>query len=361
LAAYVREMPADQLAAQLADGQAPVAGWQGFCERFQAYLRDYGHIIYNLDYARPLPLDDATPMLETTKMYLRGQGVNPHERQRAAEDKRVQAAEATLQRLKGLRRWAFGKTLGMAQTMAAVRENALSDIGLGYPLLRAMLRELGCRLAQAGGIAQNEDIFWLQADELRQAIAALERGEPLSSLAERISQRQATHEALKRVTPPPMLPPKKKYMGIDMAAFTPATAESQTGGTLKGIGASAGLALLLPASSMARRISTGCALATCWWPPPRRRLDAALCDGVGGRHRHRRAAQSWQHRRPRVWHPRRDGHGRRHQAHPQRADHHRGRQRRHRHTLENRFVRTQYAIRNTQYAIRNTQYVIRDT
>ena len=62
-----------------------------------------------------------------------GQGVNPHERQRAAEEKRVQAAEATLKRLKGLRRWAFRKTLGMAQTMAAVRENALSDIGLGYP------------------------------------------------------------------------------------------------------------------------------------------------------------------------------------------------------------------------------------
>jgi rifampicin phosphotransferase len=242
LAVYVRETPADQLAARLADGQAPVAGWQGFCQRFQAYLRDYGHIIYNLDYARPLPLDDAMPMLETIKMYLRGQGVNPHERQRVAEDKRVQAAEATLQRLKGPRRWAFRKTLGMAQTMAAVRENALSDIGLGYPLLRQMLRELGRRLAQAGGIAQNEDIFWLQADELRQAVAALERGERLSSLAERVVQRQATHEALKRVTPPPMLPPKKKYMGIDMAEFTPATAESQTGGTLKGIATSGGRA-----------------------------------------------------------------------------------------------------------------------
>ncbi len=220
--------------------ETPVAGWQEFCERFQAYLQGYGHIIYNLDFAKPLPLDDATPMLGTIKMYLEGLGVNPHERQRAAEDKRVQAAEAKLKQLKGLRRWAFRKTLGMAQTMAAVRESALSDIGLGYPVLRDMLRELGRRLAQAGGIAKNEDIFWLEADELRQAIAALERGEPLSNLAEHVAQRQATHEALKRVTPPPMLPPKKKYMGFDMANFTPATAESQTGDTLKGVGASAG-------------------------------------------------------------------------------------------------------------------------
>ena len=240
LAVYLLETPTAQLAAQLADDRSPVAGWQELRERFHAYWRDYGHIIYNLDFAKPLPLDDPTPMLETIRMYLRGEGVNPHERQRAAEDKRVQAAEATLKRLKRLRRWAFRKTLGMAQTMAQVRENALSDIGLGYPVLRAMLRELGRRMAQAGGIAQSEDIFWLEAEQVRQAIAALERGESLSSMAEHVARRKATHEALKRVTPPPTLPPRKKYMGIDMAEFTPAAAESQTGGTLKGVGASAG-------------------------------------------------------------------------------------------------------------------------
>ena len=240
LAAYLQETPAEQLAAQLADDQATVAGWQEFRERFHAHLREYGHIIYNLDFAKPLPLDDPAPMLETINMYLRGEGVNPHERQRTAEEKRVQSAEAMLKRLKRLHRWAFRKTLGMAQTMAQVRENALSDIGLGYPVLRAMLRELGRRLAQAGGIAQSEDIFWLEADQVRQAIAALERGELLSSMAGRVAQRKATHEALKRVTPPPTLPPRKKYMGINMAEFTPAAAESQTGGMLKGVGASAG-------------------------------------------------------------------------------------------------------------------------
>jgi phosphohistidine swiveling domain-containing protein len=240
LAAYLRETPAEQLAAQLADGQTPVAAWPGLREHFKAYWQDYGHIIYDLDFAKPLPLDDAAPMLGTIKMYLEGLGVNPHERQRAAEEKRVQAAEATLKQLKGLRRWAFRKTLGMAQTMAAVRESALSDIGLGYPVLREMLRELGRRLVQAGAIAQSEDIFWLQENEVSASVEALERGETLSNMAERIAQRKATHEALKRVTPPPMLPPKKKYMGFDMADFTPAAAESQTGGTLKGIGASVG-------------------------------------------------------------------------------------------------------------------------
>jgi pyruvate,water dikinase len=239
LAAYLLDTPSADLAAHLLPTPLP-PDWPEFRERLQAHLRTYGHIIYDLDFARPLPLDDPTPMLETIKMYLRGEGVNPHERQRAAEEKRVQSAETTHNRLKGLRRWAFDKTLNIGQTMAAVREDALADIGLGYPVLREMLRELGCRFAHAGVIEGAEDIFWLQADQVRDAVAALERGEPPAALAGDVAQRKARHEALKRATPPPMLPPKKKYMGIDMEAWTPATEESQAGGMLKGVGASVG-------------------------------------------------------------------------------------------------------------------------
>jgi len=187
-----------------------------------------------------LPMDDPTPKLETIKMYLRGQGINPHDRQRAAEAQRIAAAETILKRSKGLRRWAFHKTLGMAQTMAEVRENAISDIGLGYPLLRRMLRQLGGALAQAGVIAQGEDIFFLEASEVQQAVDALERGGQTDHLIDRVAQRKVTHKALRQVTPPPMLPPKKRYMGINMDIFTPAAEDSQIGSMLKGIPASTG-------------------------------------------------------------------------------------------------------------------------
>jgi pyruvate,water dikinase len=240
LAAYLLGTPAEQLAAQLSTGQEPVAGWPAFCERLRAYLQAYGHIIYDLDFAKPLPVDDPTPMLEIIKMYLRGQGVNPHQRQRTAEEKRVQASEATLERLKGLRRWAFRKTLGMAQTMAQVRENALSDIGLGYPILRQMLHELGRRFVQAGLVAQGDDIFWLEADQVEDAVAALESGGQPAGLAEQVAQRRASHEALKLISPPPMLPPKKKLFGFKMESWLPAAEDSQTASTLKGVAASAG-------------------------------------------------------------------------------------------------------------------------
>ena len=240
LAAYLLETPTGKLAGQLGEASAPVPGWLDFCDRLRDHQQTYGHIIYDLDFAKPLPLDDPTPKLETIKMYLREQGANPHERQQAAEEKRVQAVETTLQRLKGLRRWAFRKTLGMAQTMAQVRENALSDIGLGYPLLRQMLHELGYRFAQAGWIARGEDIFWLNVDEVQEAVTSLERGGPATSLAGQVAHRKATHQMLKRFTPPPTLPPKRKYMGINLASFTPAAEDSHVGNTLKGIGASVG-------------------------------------------------------------------------------------------------------------------------
>jgi pyruvate,water dikinase len=128
----------------------------------------------------------------------------------------------------------------MAQAMAQVRENALADIGLGYPLLRRMLCELGQSFTHAGVIQQPQDIFWLEMDQVSRTITAMEHGEVLDDFSRSVAERQATHEALRRVVPPPTLPPKKKYMGIDMSTFTPAAAESQTGDVLKGIPASPG-------------------------------------------------------------------------------------------------------------------------
>lgn len=289
LAEYLLETPTERVVEQVATGIAPVAGWPVFCERFHEHQNIYGHIIYDLDFARPLPLDDPSPKLETIKMYLNGQGVNPHERQSAAEEKRMQSAERILGRVKGLRRWAFQKTLGIAQSMAQVRENALSDIGLGYPVLRQMLRELGNRFTQAGGIAQGEDIFWLKFDEVQEAVTALELDKQVDNLVGRVSQRKATHQALKRVSPPPMLPPKKKYLGIDMAAFTPAAEDRHTSHTLKGVSASAGCvtapACVLHGPEDFDQMKSGAVLVAATTTPawtPLFAMAAAVVTDIGG-------------------------------------------------------------------------------
>ena len=189
-----------------------------------------------MDFTENLPLDHPEPMLENIKMYLRGEGVNPHERQQASETRRIQTAQAALGRLKGLRRWAFTKALNWAQSLSEVREDALADIGLGYPILRVLLRQLGNRFVAAGIIQQPEDIFWLEKDEIN-ALVLSGNG----SLAERVTERKASWRRFKAATPPPMLPLKERYMGMKVDAFLAQATDENAGGTLKGVATSPGV------------------------------------------------------------------------------------------------------------------------
>jgi pyruvate,water dikinase len=233
-----------QLAEQLANGQPPLEvnaeDWEELQARLAQHLKQFGYVVFQLDFAEPLPLDDPSPMLENVKMYLRGEGVNPHERQQISEAKRVQTTEMMLKRLRGLKLWAFRKALNWGQSLAQVREDALAQIGLGYPMLRALLHELGQRFVAAGAIRQADDIFYLEKDEIEACVAKLESGAALADLSDRVADRKAFLEKAAQVTPPPMMPLKKRVMGVKTDVFVAASGESQTGNTLKGVATSAG-------------------------------------------------------------------------------------------------------------------------
>jgi pyruvate,water dikinase len=236
LKAYLLSTPAESLTAQLdSPDSAPVPLFAEFAARFQAHLEQFGHIIFQLDFAADLPLDHPEPMLENIKMYLRGEGSNPHERQRASAQRRIQTSGAILSRLKGWRRWAFSKALRAGQAMAEVREDALAEIGLGYPALRSMLRELGRRFVAAGAIQQAEDIFWLEKAE----IAALVDGDRTSRQAQ-VAERKEYWRRLKRETPPPMIPVRKRVMGVKTDIFVAHSQDGQAADVLKGVPTSGG-------------------------------------------------------------------------------------------------------------------------
>jgi pyruvate,water dikinase len=164
-------------------GNFPLAGvslesWQAFHELFNSHLSRYGHMIYQLDFAHPLPINDPSPLFETLKMYLRGGGMNPHERQQRSALQREQLAQAGLNRLKGLKRWAFKTSLRIGQAMSQVREDALADIGLGYPLLRRMFADLGQRFVENGALDEADDIYWLEKTDVDAAVACLDGQKP---------------------------------------------------------------------------------------------------------------------------------------------------------------------------------------
>jgi pyruvate,water dikinase len=242
LEAYLLEAPSKQLATQLHDEFVEGAGgdWPEWQRRFRAHLDQYGHSIYDLDFAKPLPADDPLPLLKALKMFIRGEGVDPHVRQQASADRREEAVRSVLDRVKGVRRWLFRTALRWAQTFALVREDSIFDIGLAYPALRGLLSELGRRCAEAGAITEASDIYWLRAGEVEGVVASLERHERADDLRACIRARRSEWNAQKRLTPPQQLPPKQRVLGMKTDAFMAASADEQTGDVLTGVAASPG-------------------------------------------------------------------------------------------------------------------------
>lgn len=244
LEANVLNTPSNELVEKLAKNQVPegidASIWQDFRQRLDHHLQEFGYMIFELDFARPLPCDHPEPMLETIKMYLRREGSNPYERQKASEERRIHTVQEVKSRLKGFKRWAFTKALNWAQSLSEVREDALAEIGLGYPLIRQMLHALGKCLVKTDAIQEAGDIFWLEKDEVERAITAIENGETPENMFAIVEQKKAFWQKVHQVTPPPMLPMLKKYLGFNTSIWLAESESNRTGNTLKGVPTSPG-------------------------------------------------------------------------------------------------------------------------
>jgi phosphoenolpyruvate synthase/pyruvate phosphate dikinase len=129
--------------------------------------------------------------------------------------------------------------LKWAQDVAPVREDALANVGLAWPVMRRMLLELGRHLTEAGAVEKPADVFWLRRDELEDTAASLDAGETdLASLADTVEQRRMLWRGQRRVTPPQLLPENAWLKAFE--EFMPAASEEQTGDTIKGVAASGG-------------------------------------------------------------------------------------------------------------------------
>jgi pyruvate,water dikinase len=245
LAGYLAAAPSADIAGAYQSSSSPIAAadsWREFCRRFAEHLDRYGHGIYDLDFANGLAADEPAPLFEALKFFLSGQARSPHERQSAAAKSRQEAMQSLLSRLKGLRRRCFTWLLKWAQRYAPLRENALADVGLGWPLVRRMVREIGRRLVGAGAVAERDNVFWLKREEVEVAARALDANQGVSDYRVVVTERRATWEREQRVTPPVALPIKggARFFGIDWTEWMPARTDQAAGNTIKGIGASPG-------------------------------------------------------------------------------------------------------------------------
>ncbi len=304
MAMWSREQPAlAQLLAQIATVDAadllqrsePLSGvdgaiWQEWQTRFQAYLKQYGDATYNLDFMYPVVADDPAPIFETFKFYLKGEGRSPYVRQAEATETRERMTRTILSRLDPVRAAGFSKLLKWAQSAVPAREDSLAVIGLGWPLLRRLLLELGRRLMEAGAIATPDDIFWLEDDEVKKLAAALDRGlTQLPAHGAQVAERKMEWRGRKRVAPPIMLPRKTALERYGFGAFMPAASEEQSGPVIKGTGVGQGsvtaTARVLHHPSDFAQLKPGdvlvAAITTPAWTPLFA-LAAAVVTDVGG-------------------------------------------------------------------------------
>jgi len=292
LSDYLSRTPVGKLAAGIDSVQAPDglsdAAWQGWQMRFKDHLGKYGHMIYNLDFGNPVPADEPTPVLETLKLFLSGEGTNPYQRQAATAERREQAVTSMFNRLHGYRLKLFQKNLERAQRYAPLREDSLADVGLSYPLLRQMLAELGKRLTSAGLIRQAKDIYWLEKAELTHAAELFDHGEPQSDLSAVIQRRKSVWESEAKVSAPRMLP-QLKVFGFDPLSLKEGRTRVKGVETLKGVGASPGR-ITAPASVLQGpedfgKMETGnvlvASMTTPAWTPLFARAVAVVTD-IGG-------------------------------------------------------------------------------
>ena len=216
--------------------------WSAFCQRFTAHLAQFGHTIYDLDFSRPVPADEPVALLETLKFFLSGNAPDPYARQAASKKAREQAMQMMLDRLRGPSRSLFRRLVGLAQRFASLREDALADVGLGWPVLRRMLREIGQRLATHNALIMPDDVFWLTQDELLEAVIALDRGQSPANYHTLVSERRATWQGERMLTPPTALPLKggTRFFGMNFSGLLPTRADQPAGDVLKGIAASPG-------------------------------------------------------------------------------------------------------------------------
>lgn len=241
LAGIVQETSTGDLIHSLKDDLAPDSIpdnlWNELKERFGQHLKKFGKTSYEFDFANPTPAESPGPLFDAIKAFLAGNAQNPEERQREAVTKREKATSDVIKRVGWPRRGWFEKLLRWAQRTGPVREDSIYDMGMGHPLIRQMLNELGIRFTEVGAIEQAGDIYWLEKSEVEEMVASLESGKRLRNMADNIPARKAQWQAYFKASPPVMLPERSGWSKLIHGG----EAETKDGRVvLKGVGTSSG-------------------------------------------------------------------------------------------------------------------------
>ncbi|MEM9459450.1 MAG: PEP/pyruvate-binding domain-containing protein [Myxococcota bacterium] len=212
-----RDLEADPTASRIL---APVSERPGgsleelpaqFRVRIDGYCAEFGHQLEVIDlYHRP-PACSPLAVLGVVRSLLGQRGESPMERCARAERARERAHAWVRDYLAGDTEQyeSMEARIRSFQASAAVREDALFYFQYGWPLMRRIVDELAQRLSYAGAFDDPELIYFLEADELYELIAAQDRGRPWG-VHSRLEARQDHWRAQCLLEPPRSLGPTEE-------------------------------------------------------------------------------------------------------------------------------------------------------
>lgn len=170
-----------------------------------AYAREYGHQLNSMDFFWPTSGEDVHALCRLLASFARRELMAPQvQRQRAAQ-RRDTAVERVLGQVEGADREMTAALIDYYQTNASAREDANFYLQCGWPLMRGAVLELSARLVDSRILEDVESVFFLEHEELRGALGALDGNADMACLEKVADGRRRTWEQWRRLAAPDVL------------------------------------------------------------------------------------------------------------------------------------------------------------
>jgi rifampicin phosphotransferase len=186
-------------------------------QELAGYLTRFGHMVESADPVHPT-LAESSQAQRWTLAAASADREGPDERLARTRAKRAQA-EQVVNAIRGPRGFAARRAMAAGQSHAAHADDAVFQFQRVLAALRTTFLAQGARLAEAGVIATAEDVFYLTADELWTASG---------SQRDVVESRRASRDGQKKLTPPPIIPPRDDPSWADDPMMKRLPAEMRT-------------------------------------------------------------------------------------------------------------------------------------
>ncbi len=217
-----------------------------FWPAFDAFLTAHGHRAESREISTPRWRERPELVLALVRAQLAGAEPprDPAELEARALARRLDAerrAESGARRGLGgaLRGQVLSRVVSATQAFTRYRENQRATLDLVLCRIRELVLEQGRRLAEAGVLSTVDDVFFLEARELREQLAV---PAPSTALTERLRERRAEHEASRRRLPATYLFDEVETEGELVEGAASGSARDERGAAVVGLGASRGTA-----------------------------------------------------------------------------------------------------------------------